>query len=164
MSAPPAAPLPAAAPPESDGGSRLPLIVGGSVVLALLVVGWWWYLSSVLSNIADEQSPPPSATSESSAIPAGFSDAERAALIEEGIATVYSIGPQPAWLQFYVGIAVEDGRASVTTTLPGTDPAMAESMCRDIAARTHDIAEPTGVTNVLIYSAGGAELTDCLVP
>lgn len=102
---------------------------------------------------------------DATATPGRYTDAEQAELLAESIEIVYAGEPQPDWYSAFVGLEVEDRWAYVNTTLTEAEADLADSMCRDIAAVTFDDdAEPIGVTDVLIYGDGGADLVDCDVP
>lgn len=108
------------------------------------------------SSPAVSREPDPTAT------PGKYTDAEQADILAESIELVHGTDPQPAWYPAFVSLTVEDRWASVTTTLTEADAELAEAMCRDIAMVTYDDeSEPIGVTDVLIFGAGGNDLVDC---
>jgi hypothetical protein len=101
--------------------------------------------------------------------PDGYTDAEQAAILIENIDQMYGSEPPDWWPALFVAddgaldVTVEDGWARVGAVLP-TDAAsiaVAEAMCRDIAAIAHDEnGEPVGLDHVMIVN-NLAPLADC---
>lgn len=117
--------------------------------------------------------PPPAAATQATTTPER-APTEQARLAIENIEELYGSEPKADWYPFLhvlndgsLDVSIdEDGWLIVGATLPddADGKAVADSMCRDIAAAAYDVnAVRIGFTDVMIVNAH-APLGDCDVP
>jgi hypothetical protein len=125
----------------------------GCLLPVLLVIA---ACGGVAATVAPTREPTPEPVT-------GYTDAEKEALTRKGIELVYGTDPQPDW---YPDLHIVDGQIDLAVDgtslfVAATSAALADQMCREIAAVAYDDnAEPIGWRHVHIQ-VGPDIVADC---